>query len=349
MLYGEKKTIPQNVMILIGCIIICVVILGIFFVYAAKTPPQRQAIHVFDEPTLRPENPDGLIKISEIKLNSALSFYYPDPNRFENRDPFEQFILIRLPDHLGGAANDASSFRAYSAIDPASHCLVKYWPQEGRRKIEDSCSGNMYDPVTGIATTNFGRSVLVSKNLALPYLKLSSDESGFLYVEPPTWTEDKNGVIGIGRMVSNEEIETANQLIITRERQIRDALQEFAVPEQLSTGHELARIGSDGIRTNLAEYFKQDSSIMLFYEYCNCTKSKELLGDEMTRTNSQILDVDGVPVIAYPRATNYVNGIHDEYVFEFYRDGYRISLHTDQTLESGLVLANEILHYDEAD
>lgn len=341
------KTIPQNVLVLIGCIVVAMVILGVFGFYSAKVPLQRQAIHIFDEPRLMLSNPNGLIKISEIKPNSAVSFYYPDPDRFKNRDPFEQFILVRLPDHLGGTVNDASAFRAYSAIDPTSHCLLEYWPQEGRRKIEDSCSGNMYDPVSGYTTTNFGRSILVSKSVALPYLNLSSDENGFLYVEPPIWTEDKNGVVGIGRTVSEEEIKASSQSIASKEKQIRDKLKEFAVPDHFSTGHKLEHIGSDGIRTNLAEYFSQDSSIMLFYEYCNCTKSKELLADkEMTRTNSQILDVDGIPVVAYPMMTNYVTSIHDRYVFVFYYDGYRILLHTDQKLEPGLALVKELLDFE---
>lgn len=341
------KTIPQNVLILIGCIVVALVILSVFGFYSAKAPFQRQVIHIFDEPSLKLSNPEGLIKISEIKPNSAVWFNYPDPDRFKNRDPFERFILIRLPDYLGGTIHDASAFRAYSAIDPTSHCLLKYWPQEGRRQIEDSCSGSMYEPVSGHATIISGHSVLVSKNLALPYLTISSDENGYLYAEPPVWTEGKNGVVGIGRTVSEDEIRATTQLIAAREKQIRDAMEGFAIPDHFSTGHKLDHIGSNGIRTNLAEYFAQDSSIMLFYEYCNCTKSKELLADEMTRSNSQILDVDGIPVVAYPNAVlDYANHIYDKYVFVFYYDGYRIALHTNQKLDAGLVLVRELLDFE---
>jgi hypothetical protein len=38
--------------------------------------------------------------------------------------------LIRLPVWLGGDKDDVSAFRAYSAVDLALHCLVKYWPGE---------------------------------------------------------------------------------------------------------------------------------------------------------------------------------------------------------------------------
>jgi ubiquinol-cytochrome c reductase iron-sulfur subunit len=342
------KTIPQNVLILIGCIVVALVILSVFGSYSTKAPLQRQAIHIFDAPSLKISDPNGRLKISEIKPNSMISFYYPDPDRFKNRDPFEQFILIRLPDYLGGTVNDASAFRAYSALDPASHCLVKYWSQEERRRIEDPCGGSVYEPVSGHATIISGHSVLVSKNLALPYLTISSDENGYLYAEPPVWTEDKNGVVGIGRTISEKEIESANQLIVSREKHFREAMEGFAVPDHFSTGHKLDHIGGDGIRTNLAEYFSQDSSIMLFYGYCNCTKSKEILADEeMTRVNSQILDVDGVPVVAYPNAViDYVNQIYDKYVFLFYYDGYRIALHTNQKLDAGLVLVRELLDFE---
>jgi len=202
----------------------------------------------------------------------------------------------------------------------------------------------MYDLMFGHATANFGHSILISKNVALPYLKISSDEDGFLYVESPIFTEDKNGVIGIGRTISKKEIEHTNQVIAAREKQFKDALQEFSVPDQFSTGNKLDHIGGDGIRTKLAEYFNQDSPIMLFYEYCNCTKSK-LFGDEITKANSQILDVNGILVLAHPKAPNYITDIHDKYVFEFYYDGYRISFHTDQKLESDLMLVKELLEF----
>jgi hypothetical protein len=343
------KTIPQNVLILIGCIVVALVILSVFGSYSTKAPFQRQVIHTFDEPSLKLSNPEGLVTISEIKPNSAVWFNYPDPDHFKNRDPFERFILIRLPDYLGGTVNDASAFRAYSAIDPTSHCLLKYWPQEERRQIEDSCSGSRYEPVSGHATIISGHSVLVSKNLALPYLTVSSDENGYLYAEPPTWTEDKNGVVGIGRTVSEEEIKATSQWVADREKQIRDAMEGFTVPDHLSTGHKLDHIGSNGIRTNLAEYFSQDSSpIMLFYEYCNCTKSKELLADEeMTKSLSQILEVNDVSVVAYPNSVvDYVNQVYDKYVFVFYYDGYRIALHTNQKLDAGLALVRELLDFE---
>lgn len=343
------KSIPQNLLVVIGCIVAALVILAVFSAYSIKVPPQRQAIHIFDNPNLKLSNPNGLIKISEMKPNSMAWFWYPDPDRFKDRDPFEQFLLIRLPDYLGGTVNDASAFRAYSAIDSSSHCLIKYWPEEGRRRIEDPCGGNLYEPVFGHAIQIGGNPILVSENLGLPYVTLS-DKDGYLYVEPPIWTEDKNGVIGIGRKVSEQEIKFSNEFITTREKQIKEALARFYVPDELPTGHKLSSIINDGLRTNHAEYVHPDSNqlpILLYYEYCNCTKSKELLADEeATRTGSQLLELNNIPIVAYPNTMNYLSGVHDKYTFVFYYNGYKISLHTNQKLQHGLNLVKELLQYE---
>ncbi|MGI0040533.1 MAG: hypothetical protein ACRD94_01045 [Nitrosopumilaceae archaeon] len=340
------KKIPQNLLFLIICIAVVLVIVTVFGVFATPAPLSRQAIHIHDNTWLKLSNPNGLLKISEMRPNSMAWFWYPDPDRFKDRDPFQKFLLIRLPDYLGGAVNDASAFRAYSALDPSSHCIIKYWPDEGRKRIEDPCGGSMYEPVAGHVLQIGGNPVLVSKNFALPYLELSSDENGYLYVEPPVFTEDKNGAIGIGRIISQQEIDLTSKFIAEREKQIRDAMERFPVPDQFSTGDKLTQISDDGIRRKIAEYVHPDTkefSILLYYEYCNCTKTKELLMNEESRSGSQLVEFDGIPIVAYPNSMNYVSGIHDDYTFTFYNNGYRISLHTNQKLDSGLNLGKELL------
>src|SRR3972149_3450247 len=342
------KTIPQNLMILIGFVVVAMIIATVFGVFSTSPPVSRQVIHIHDDASLKLSNPNGLLKISEMRPNSMTWFWYPDPDRFKDRDPFQKFLLIRLPDYLGGTVNDASAFRAYSALDPSSHCIIKYWPDEGRRRIEDPCGGSMYEPVGGHAIQIGGNPVLVSKNLALPYLKLSSDENDYLYVEPPIFTESKNGVIGIGRTISQQEIDITSKFIATREKQIRDAMEQFVVPNKFSTGHKLDYISNDGIRTNTAYYIVPDPKqfpILLYYEYCNCTKTAELLSDEESRSGSQLVELDGISIIAYPKSMNYVSDIHDDYTFVFYNNGYKISLHTNQRLDPGLNLVKELLEF----
>lgn len=343
------KTIPKSILFVIGLVVVMVVIFSVFGVYSGKVPAQRQIIHIFDQPNQMLSNPNGLIEISDIKPNSMVWFYYPDPDRFKNRDPFDQFLLIRLPDYLGGSVDDASAFRAYSAIDPSSHCFVKYWPEDGRKIIQDPCGGNMYEPVTGLAIEIQGNPILVSKNLGLPYIRITSDENGFLYAEPPTWTEDQNGSIGIGRKISEQELKSTIDLIANQEKKVRDAMEKFSVPKELSTGHTLDNIFNSEKRKNTAEYTlpnSEESHILLSYEYCNCTKPKDLLAsEEMTKANSQIMDVDGIPIVAYPNKINYVNDSDNQYMFVFYDKGFKISFSSEQNLDAGLGLVKELLEF----
>jgi len=340
------KTIPQNLMILIGFVVVAMIIATVFGVFSTSPPLSRQVIHIHDDASLKLSNPNGLLKISEMRPNSMTWFWYPDPDRFKDRDPFQKFLLIRLPDYLGGTVNDASAFRAYSALDPSSHCIIKYWPDEGRRRIEDPCGGSMYEPVGGHAIQIGGNPVLVSKNLALPYLNLSSDENDYLYVEPPIFTEYKNGVVGIGRTISQQEIDITNKFIATREKQIRDAMEKFVVPDKFSTGHKIDYISNDGIRTNTAYYIVPDSNqdpITLNYEYCNCTNTKEVLWNGEARSGSQLVELNGISIVANPNSINYINNIHNKYTFVFYNNGFKISFHTNQKLDSGLSLVEELL------
>ena len=153
-------------------------------------------------------------EITLMKPNSARNFYYPHPEDTENRDVFQMFSLIRLPENLGGGADDVSAFRAYSTVTlTTDHCVVKYWSDNGRQRLEDPCWGSMYRVVDGLMITNPDL-VMNTSPVALPYLELSIDENGILYVEPPNFTRDENGVIGIGRIITPQEIEHGSQIMI---------------------------------------------------------------------------------------------------------------------------------------
>ena len=190
-----------------------------------------------------------------------------------------------------------------------------------------------------------GNPILVSENLALPYLEISSDQDGFLYVEPPIWAENQNGVVGIGRKVSESEIKSTSELIATSEKQIREKMEGFALPKLLSTEHRLERIANEEMKKNTAYYFLPDyepSYITLSYEYCNCPQSKEFSAVEMTKPNSQTIELADTFVMAYPNAIDYANDKNDKYTFIFYDNGFRITLFTQENLENGLLLVKEL-------
>ena len=153
-------------------------------------------------------------EITLMKPNSARHFYYPHPEDTENRDIFQIFSLIRLPENLGGGVDDVSAFRAYSTVTlTTDHCVVKYWPENKRQRLEDPCWGSMYRAVDGMMITNPDL-VMNTSPVALPYLELSIDENGTLYVEPPTFTREENGVIGTGRFITPQEIDHGSQIMI---------------------------------------------------------------------------------------------------------------------------------------
>ncbi len=151
-------------------------------------------------------------KVTSMKPNTMEFFYYPNPEDTTNRDVFQKFILIRLSEELGGNEDDVSAFRAYSSLSVGVHCQVKYWPDEGRKRMEDPCWGSMYRPIDG--ANMYPYPVMTDSPLGLPYLDLSIDDDGSLYVEPPVWTMQENGVIGVGRTMSMQEIRHGSQILV---------------------------------------------------------------------------------------------------------------------------------------
>ncbi len=145
---------------------------------------------------------DNSIQIKTMKPNSVEIFYYPDPSK--ETDTYKPFMLIRLPEWMGGSANDTSAFRAYSAKSLDDSCSVRYWPNEGRQRIENPCQGAMYRVIDGAMT--YGAIHRSTALTALPHLDLSTDDNGKMYVNPPKFSTSENGVIGHGRNLSMEEI-----------------------------------------------------------------------------------------------------------------------------------------------
>jgi Rieske Fe-S protein len=147
--------------------------------------------------------PDGSqASVKTFKANSAEVITYPstgDPAL--DTESFRKWQFIRLPEELGGAKNDVSSFRAYSMICLHLWCLWKYWPEPDRMRGECPCHGSMYDPTTGTAFAG-PASLQAAPSNTLPQLNFELDTDGFLWVSPPTWGVNDNGVIGYGRFVT---------------------------------------------------------------------------------------------------------------------------------------------------
>ena len=146
--------------------------------------------------------PDGTqANVKTFPINNAEVITYPstgDPAL--DTEAFRKWQFIRLPEELGGANKDVSAFRAYSMVCLHLWCLWKYWPEEGRKRGECPCHGSMYDPLTGTAFVG-PASLQAAPSNTLAKLDFDVDSDGFLWVMPPTWGVNDNGVIGYGRFV----------------------------------------------------------------------------------------------------------------------------------------------------
>ena len=63
---------------------------------------------------------------------------------------------------------------------------------------ECPCHGSMYDPRTGTAFAG-PASLQAAPSDTLPQLNFEADGDGNLFILPPEWGPNKNGVVGYGR------------------------------------------------------------------------------------------------------------------------------------------------------
>ncbi len=146
--------------------------------------------------------PDGTqANVNTYPLNFSEVITYPstgDPAL--DAEAFRKWQFIRLPEELGGSKNDVSAFRGFSMICLHLWCLWKYWPDEGSKRGECPCHGSMYNPSTGTAFVG-PASVQAPPSNTLPKINFEKDSEGFLWILPPTWGVNDNGVIGYGRFI----------------------------------------------------------------------------------------------------------------------------------------------------
>ena len=148
------------------------------------------------------ELPDGSqANVKTFQVNHSEAVVYPktdDPTL--NQEAFRIWQFIRLPEELGGSKDDATAFRMYSQVCLHLWCLWKYWPDPGRKRGECPCHGSMYDPLTGKAFAG-PASLQSPPSNVLPRLDLEIDNKGDIWIKPPNWNVDGNGIVGFGRFL----------------------------------------------------------------------------------------------------------------------------------------------------
>ncbi len=139
--------------------------------------------------------------VKTFAVNHSEAIIYPitkDP--VLNKESFRTWQFIRLPEELGGNNNDPSAFRMYSMVCLHLWCLWKYWPEPGRKRGECPCLCSMYDPLTGKAFAG-PASLQSPPSNVLARLDLEVDSSGNIWILPPNWSPNGNGVVGFGRFL----------------------------------------------------------------------------------------------------------------------------------------------------
>ena len=144
--------------------------------------------------------PDGShANINTYPINHAEVITYPSTGDAAlDAEAFRKWQFIRLPEELGGGKKDVTSVRAYSMICLHLWCLWKYYPEDNKKRGECPCHGSVYEPTTGTAIAG-PASVQAAPSNVLPELTLETDPDGSLFIMPPKFNANDNGVIGYGR------------------------------------------------------------------------------------------------------------------------------------------------------
>jgi len=144
--------------------------------------------------------PDGShANINTYPINHAEVITYPSTGDAAlDAEAFRKWQFIRLPEELGGGKNDVTAVRAYSMICLHLWCLWKYYPEDNKKRGECPCHGSVYEPTTGTAIAG-PASVQAAPSNMLPKLTLETDPDGSLFIMPPKFNANDNGVIGYGR------------------------------------------------------------------------------------------------------------------------------------------------------
>ena len=144
--------------------------------------------------------PDGShANIKTYPLNHAEVITYPATGDAAlDAEAFRKWQFIRLPEELGGSNENPEALRAYSMICLHLWCLWNYYPAENKKQGECPCHGSVYDPLTGKARKG-PAAVQAPPSDTLARLTLEIDGDGSVYILPPKFDVNENGVIGYGR------------------------------------------------------------------------------------------------------------------------------------------------------
>ena len=161
---------------------------------------------------------------------------------------------------------------------------------------------------------------------ALPKLDLDVDSQGYLVVKPPIWTQDKNGIVGVGRNVQKDEILQSSQILLNY---CKNQMEWPELPLALQTGDALIDITCtgdhlDAVYSNIEH---PDKGARVDASFCNCTKIQEV-DPYLNSERNQMWDVNGTTIYVSGAALTgqgKVDPLNTQYIFRFIKNGYEIS------------------------
>jgi len=149
------------------------------------------------------------VNVKELTMfppNSSWLVTYPSSGDLtrdsQNPDTFVKWRLIRLPKELGGEDTAATAFVAFSEVCVHLWCSPNYDPEKSTNKSDETyqcpCHGSIYRLPDALSIAGPANLQAPPTN-AEPMLALTADSDGQLYIEPPIWDVDHNGLVGYGR------------------------------------------------------------------------------------------------------------------------------------------------------
>lgn len=245
----EYRQAPTVALVVLGAMLVASVFLVVpsLTLVATKSSASPQRVLALDPEKYLPGagNEGGVtmhaVKAGDLEPNSFVWFLDPfgktmaelydgfdvlltldkkELERFEERDAFENYMLIKLPQWLGGARDDVSAFRSYHAISLSDNCLSRYFPTEGRWRMENPCAGDLYRPWDGLAVAGpasggyVGGTVSRGYYPALQELRLAVDSQGYIVAFKPDGNPGGDGAQGNGKALSLEALEESNREMV---------------------------------------------------------------------------------------------------------------------------------------
>ncbi|MCS7141065.1 MAG: hypothetical protein NZ888_02630 [Candidatus Nitrosocaldus sp.] len=178
------------------------------------------------------------VKVGDMRPNSSMNFLDPfgktmqefyrsstSPNpaslarllQSKDADAYEYYMLLRLPAVYGGSSDEISSYRAYSkvGINMLQKCLLLYHSYEGKQRMEDPCSGDVYRVWDGLVVAGYSASsnITGSPN-ALARLRLGVDADGYIVAFKGDNSITGDGVAGHGRIISGKDVLESSRVML---------------------------------------------------------------------------------------------------------------------------------------